>query len=77
MREQLTEKIQVLISKDNLKELNKMILLTALDNGERPEPLSTFVRNLLQREIKLYNEKNLKVQTSYIQKDIKEITRKK
>jgi len=76
MGEQLTEKIQVLISKESLRELNKMILTKALDDGERPEPLSTFVRNLLQREIALYNEQKNKVQDSFVKKDVKEITRK-
>ena len=72
----LTEKIQVLINKKDLKELNSMILNNALDEGERPEPLSTFVRNLLKEEIKLYHEKKEKGQKSFIEKDIKEIIKK-
>jgi hypothetical protein len=77
MGDQLTEKIQVLISKENLRELNNMILTNALDNGERPEPLSTFVRRLLQRELTMYYDEKNKVQNSYVKKDVKEITGKK
>lgn len=72
----LTEKIQVLIGKEDLKKINSIILNEALDNGERPVPLSTFVRNLLKREIELYDRKKSKTQESFVKRDIQKIIKK-
>jgi hypothetical protein len=77
MGEQLIEKIQVLISKEDLRELNTIILNNALDAGSRPEPLSTFVRNLLKREIQLYHQRKNREQKSFIREEVKEITKNK
>lgn len=77
MGEQLIEKIQVLISKEDLKELNIIILNNALDIGSRPEPLSTFVRNLLKREIQLYHQRKNRAQKSFVRDEVKEITKNK
>lgn len=77
MGEQLVEKIQVLISKEDLRELNSIILKNALDTGERPVPLSTFVRNLLKREIQTYHQIKNSPQKSYVEEDVKELTKNK
>lgn len=73
MSEQLVEKIQVLISKEDLKELNNMILNNALNTGGRPVPLSTFVRNLLKREIQVYHQIKNSPQKSFIGEDVKKL----
>jgi len=50
----VTEKIQVLISSGDMASVNSLLMMEALENGTRPIPLSTFVREL----IKSYIEEN-------------------
>ena len=50
----VTEKIQVLISQQDMAAVNSLLMMEALENGTRPIPLSTFVREL----IKSYIEEN-------------------
>lgn len=76
MKEHLNEKIQVLISKEDLRQLNEIILNNALNSGERPISLSMFVRNLLKQEIQRYHENKNKPQKSFIEEDIKNLQKK-
>lgn len=47
----VTEKIQVLLSSDDMWAVNHILMKEALDNRERPIPLSSFVRNLIKEYI--------------------------
>ena len=51
IKESLTEKIQVLLSKIDLEELNHIIVRKALERKKRPVPLSAYVRELVKKEI--------------------------
>ena len=61
IKESLTEKIQVLISKNDLEELNHIIVRKALERKKRPVPLSAYVRDLVKKEI----ENNTEDQESF------------
>ena len=62
IKESLTEKIQVLLSKIDLEELNHIIVRKALERKKRPVPLSAYVRELVKKEI----ESNTEEQTSFV-----------
>ena len=62
IKESLTEKIQVLISKNDLEELNHIIVRKALERKKRPVPLSAYVRDLVKKEI----ENNTEEQSSFV-----------
>lgn len=61
-KESLTEKIQVLLSKNDLEELNHIIVRKALERKKRPVPLSAYVRELVKKEI----ENNTEEQSSFV-----------
>jgi hypothetical protein len=50
-REDKTEKIQVLLSTDDLEELGKKISKQALTKGEPPVSISHYVRKLIRRDL--------------------------
>jgi hypothetical protein len=62
IKESLTEKIQVLLSKIDLEELNHIIVRKALERKKRPVPLSAYVRELVKKEI----ESNTEEQVSFV-----------
>jgi len=62
IKESLTEKIQVLLSKIDLEELNHIIVRKALERKKRPVPLSAYVRELVKKEI----ESNTEEQSSFV-----------
>ena len=68
----VTEKIQVLISSGDMASVNQLLMMEALENGTRPEPLSTFVREL----IKSYIEENRHRlgQRSHVKEEIQRYT---
>lgn len=49
--EEKTEKIQVLLSSEDLEELSKKISKKALTQGEPPESISHYVRRLIRRDL--------------------------
>jgi hypothetical protein len=51
MAEDKTEKIQVLLSSDDLEELSKKISKKALTKGEPPMSISHYVRDLIRRDL--------------------------
>lgn len=51
MSHKLTKKLQVLITDEEVQELNIIILNDAIENGKRPLSISAFIRELLRREI--------------------------
>lgn len=48
----LTKKLQVLLTEDEVSEVNRLILNDAIENQTRPISISSFIRELIQREIK-------------------------
>ena len=62
MKEQLNEKIQVLISRNDLQDLNRIILNKALESGKRPLPLSAYIRELIKEDI----DKHVVEQKSFV-----------
>ena len=47
----LNQKLQVLLTKDEVEELNRIILEEALYNKKKPMSISSYIRKLIQREI--------------------------
>jgi hypothetical protein len=47
----LTKKLQVLLTEDEVDEVNRLILNEALLNQTRPVSVSAFIRGLIQREL--------------------------
>ena len=50
-KEEKTEKIQVLLSTEDLEELGKKISKHALTTGEPPVSVSHYVRKLIRRDL--------------------------
>jgi regulator of PEP synthase PpsR (kinase-PPPase family) len=48
----LTKKLQVLLTENEVSEVNRLILNDAIENQTRPISISSFIRELIQREIK-------------------------
>lgn len=49
----LTKKLQVLLTEDEVREVNRVILNEALETETRPVSVSAWIRDLIQRELKL------------------------
>lgn len=47
----LTKKLQVLLTEDEVDEVNRLILNDAIINQTRPVSVSAFIRSLIQREL--------------------------
>lgn len=54
--DKLTKKLQVLLSEDEVTSINRIILSTAIENGERPVSVSAFIRDIIRREIELKSD---------------------
>ena len=65
----VTEKIQVLISSDDMHAVNSLLMMEALENGGRPVPLSTFVRELIKSYIDQNRHKL--TQRSHVKDEVK------
>jgi hypothetical protein len=46
-----TEKIQVLLSEEDLTDLTRKIAKKALSKGEAPVSISQYVRNIIRRDL--------------------------
>jgi len=51
--DKLTKKLQVLLSEDEVTSINRIILTTAIESGERPVSISAFIRAIIRIEIDL------------------------
>lgn len=51
MSDKLTKKLQVLLTEDEVREVNRVILNDALESETRPISVSAFIRNLIQNEL--------------------------
>lgn len=51
MSDKLTKKLQVLLTEDEVREVNRVILNDALESETRPISVSAFIRQLIQREL--------------------------
>ena len=67
MSDKLTKKLQVLLTEDEVREVNRVILNDALDREFRPISVSAFIRNLIQDEL---SRRSIE-QRSYIKQNLK------
>ena len=51
MSDKLTKKLQVLLTEDEVREVNRVILNDALEQEQRPISVSAFIRNLIKDEL--------------------------
>ena len=51
MSDKLTKKHQVLLTEDEVREVNRVILNDALESETRTISVSAFIRNLIQNEL--------------------------
>ena len=51
MSDKLTKKLQVLLTEDEVREVNRVILNDPLEQEQRPISVSAFIRNLIQDEL--------------------------
>jgi hypothetical protein len=58
MASKLTNKLQVLLSEEEVSMLNRIILNDAIQNGQRPISMSAFIRELIRTEIELRDEED-------------------
>mgnify|MGYP001246317773 CR=1 FL=1 len=72
MSDKLTKKLQVLLTEDEVREVNRVILNDALDNEARPISVSAFIRNLIQDEL----SKRSVDQKSIIKQNLKKLKSK-
>lgn len=72
MSDKLTKKLQVLLTEEEVREVNRVILNDALDNERRPISVSAFIRNLIQDEL---SSRNIE-QRSYIKQNLKNLKSK-
>ena len=68
----LTKKLQVLLTEDEVNQVNRIILNDALENEERPVSISAFIRMLIQREL---NKRSTEEKTT-IKRDLKNLKNK-
>ena len=72
MSDKLTKKLQVLLTEDEVREVNRVILNDALDQERRPISVSAFIRNLIHDELL----KRSPEQRSYIKQNLKNLKSK-
>lgn len=68
----LTKKLQVLLTEDEVTQVNRLILMDAIENETRPVSVSAFIRGLIQREL----DKNSTEQHSITKDQIRKINNK-
>lgn len=72
MSDKLTKKLQVLLTEEEVREVNRVILNDALDMERRPISVSAFIRNLIKDEL----DKRSVEQRSYIKQNLKNLKAK-
>lgn len=72
MSDKLTKKLQVLLTEDEVREVNRVILNDALDQERRPVSVSAFIRILIQLEL----DRRTVEQRSYIKQNLKNLKSK-
>ena len=72
MSDKLTKKLQVLLTEDEVREVNRVILNDALESEQRPISVSAFIRNLIKEEL----SKRDVEQRSYIKQNLKNLKEK-
>lgn len=72
MSDKLTKKLQVLLTEDEVREVNRVILNDALDQERRPVSVSAFIRTLIQSEL----DRRTVEQRSYIKQNLKNLKSK-
>jgi hypothetical protein len=72
MSDKLTKKLQVLLTEDEVREVNRVILNDALDREVRPISVSAFIRNLIQDELSRRSVE----QRSYLKQNLKNLKSK-
>jgi plasmid stability protein len=72
MSDKLTKKLQVLLTEEEVREVNRVILNDALDTETRPISVSAFIRNLIQEEL----AKKSVEQKSIIKQNLKNLKKK-
>lgn len=72
MSDKLTKKLQVLLTEDEVREVNRVILNDALEAEQRPISVSAFIRNLIKEEL----DKRSIEQRSYIKQNLKNLKEK-
>ena len=68
----LTNKLQVLLTEDEVSQVNRIILNDALEKEERPVSVSAFIRNLIQNELSMRSD----VEKNTLKKNIKNLKNK-
>jgi len=51
MSDKLTKKLQVLLTEEEVRSVNRVILNEALETEQRPVSVSAFIRSLIQDEL--------------------------
>jgi|TARA_B100001057_G_scaffold397776_1_gene408053 plasmid stability protein len=72
MSDKLTKKLQVLLTEDEVREVNRVILNDALQYEQRPISVSAFIRQLIKDEL---GKRSLD-QKSYIKQNLKNLKSK-
>jgi len=72
MSDKLTKKLQVLLTEDEVREVNRVILNEALETEQRPVSVSAFIRSLIQGEL---SKKSVE-QKSIIKQNLKNLKKK-
>jgi hypothetical protein len=72
MSDKLTKKLQVLLTEEEVREVNRIILNDALDNETRPISVSGFIRNLIKNEL----SNRTVEQRSYIKQNLRNLKSK-
>ena len=72
MSDKLTKKLQVLLTEDEVRDVNRVILNDALDQERRPVSVSAFIRSLIQSEL----DRRTVEQRSYIKQNLKNLKSK-
>lgn len=72
MSDKLTKKLQVLLTEEEVRDVNRVILNDALDSETRPISVSAFIRNLIKDEL----SKRSVEQRSYIKQNLKNLKEK-
>lgn len=68
----LTKKLQVLLTEDEVTQVNRLILMDAIENETRPISVSAFIRGLIQKEL----ENKIPEQRSITKEQIRKINTK-
>lgn len=72
MSNKLTKKLQVLLTEEEVRSINRVILNEALETEQRPVSVSAFIRSLIQDEL---SKKSIE-QKSIIKQNLKNLKEK-